>query len=217
LSIFIVESDATVARPDKLIRWLGLKTVIEKHEAKWVNITKDELVKVKIEGRYFHEIEIPKIVADADCLITTPKLKTHTITNISCCLKNQFGCIPYRNKIRFHPRLDDVIVDACLAMKPDFCIVDGILGMGGVKGPDLGIPIQSNVVITGRDPVSVDSVCAKLMGFNPYLIGHIRKAQGSGIGRISSTIIGEDLNLMKKNFEFNHLYAWIIKEIMSLR
>jgi len=215
LNISIVESDATVSRPDKLIDWLGLRTIIAKHGVNWVNLTKDKLIKKRIRGRFFHEIEIPKIIEDSDYLITMAKLKTHTITKISCCLKNQFGCIPYPKKNEFHRVLDDVIVDACLAMKPDFCIVDGILGMGGVKGPDLGIPIKSNAVVTGKDPVSVDSVCAKIMGFNPYFIGHLRKAEKAGVGQISSKIVGEEIAQIKKDFEFNHLYACIIRQILS--
>jgi len=217
LNVFIVESDATVARPDKLVRWLGIQPIIERYHANWVNLSKDRAVKKRISGRYFNEIEIPKAIADADYLITMPKLKTSLLTKITCCLKNQYGCIPYRRKIRFHQALDDVIVDASLAMKPDFCIVDGILGMGGVKGPDLGIPIRSNIIVTGRDPVSVDSVCAKILGFNPYFIGHIRKAEKAGIGHMSFKIIGEDLAETRIDFEFNHLYAWVLRSVMSLR
>jgi uncharacterized protein (DUF362 family) len=100
-------------------------------------------------------------------------------------------------------------------MRPDYCIVDGIVGMGGVKGPDLGTPIKSNVIVTGRDPVSVDSVCAKIMGFNPYFIGHVRKAERAGIGSMSYKLIGEDLT--RKDFEFNHLYSWILRLVMSLK
>ncbi len=215
VSVFIVESDATVARPDRLIHWLGLVRIFKKYNAMWVNLTKDQLVKRRIEGQFFHEMEIPKTIADSDHLITMPKLKTHTLTKITCSLKNQFGCIPYRRKVKFHPVLDDAIVDACLAMRPDFCIVDGILGMGGVKGPDLGTPIRSNVVVTGRDAVSVDSVCARIMGFDPHSIGHIEKAQKAGIGQMAFKIIGENLTQVRRDFEFNHLYARIINLVMS--
>ncbi len=44
------------------------------------------------------------------------------------------------SKKKFHTNLDDVIVDSNLAMKPDFCIVDGIVAMGGTKGPNDGVP-----------------------------------------------------------------------------
>jgi len=217
LKIFVVESDATVARPDLLIQWLGFKPILEKYDAKYVNLTKEKTTTIHIKGRYFQEFKVPNIIADSDYFISMAKLKTCLLTKISCSLKNQFGCVPIPRKIRFHTNLDDVIVDANLAMRPDYCIVDGIVGMGGVKGPDLGTPIKSNVVVTGRDPVSVDSVCAKIMGFNPYFIGHVRKAQRAGIGQMTSKMVGEDLRQMKKDFEFNHLYAWILKAVTSLK
>jgi uncharacterized protein (DUF362 family) len=215
LDISVVESDATCARPDYLIKWLGLMPVIEKYEAKYVNLSKEPTSVVPIKGRHFKAMKVPKIILDADCFISMSKMKTHMLTKITCSLKNQFGCIPVTRKIKFHPYLDDVIVDANLAMKPDFCIVDGILGMGGVKGPEMGVPLNSKIVVTGDDPVSVDSVCSKIMGFNPYFVGHVRKAGRAGIGSMSYKLTGEPLN--RKDFEFNHLYDWTLKFVMSLR
>jgi len=211
LKIFVVESDATASRPDLLVHWLGLGPMIEKHNAKWVNLTREEVVEKRINGRAFQVMKIPKIIADCDYMITMPKLKTHLLTKMTCCMKNQFGCIPIPRKVRFHPNLDDVIVDACLAMKPDFCIVDGVLGLGGVKGPSFGVPIRSNVVITGRDPVSVDTVCAKVMGINPHLVSHLRKARESGIGQMAHKLVGEDLAAVRMDFEYNSLYRHVLE------
>ena len=217
LEICVVESDATVARPDRLVTWLGLEPILQEYQARWLNLSKDKTVKKMIDGYFFREMEVPKVIEDSDCLITMPKMKTSLLTKITCSLKNQYGCIPYPRKIRFHHVLDDAIADACLAMKPDFCIVDGILGMGGVKGPDLGVPIQSNVVVTGSDAVAVDSVCAEIMNFQPNLIGHIRKAQAAGVGRISREIVGEKVSAVRKDFEYNLLYASALRLAMRLK
>ena len=67
-----------------------------------------------------------------------PKLKTNLASSITCCLKNQFGCLTEVRKIKYHKHLDDIIVDANIAMKPDFCIVDAIVAMGGALGPGSG-------------------------------------------------------------------------------
>ena len=217
LEICVVESDATFARPDRLVTWLGLEPILQEYHARWLNLSKDKTVKKLIDGYVFREMEVPKIIEDSDCLITMPKMKTHLLTKITCSLKNQFGCIPYPKKIRFHHVLDGAIADACLAMKPDFCIVDGILGMGGVKGPDLAVPIQSNVVVTGNDAVAVDSVCAEIMNFRPNFIGHIRKAQAVGVGRISHKIVGEKVSAVRKDFEYNPLYASVLRFAMRLK
>jgi uncharacterized protein (DUF362 family) len=140
LNIFVVESDASSARPDLLIKWLGFEDTLKKNSAKYVNLSKIESFKKPIHGRHFKEMNVPAVIADADYFISMAKLKTAMLTKITCCLKNQFGCIPYSRKIKFHNKLDDIIVDSNLSMKPNFCIVDGIIAMGGTKGPNDGVP-----------------------------------------------------------------------------
>jgi len=49
--------------------------------------------------------------------------------------------------------------------KKFFSVVDGIIGMEG-EGPYAGDPVRCGVIIAGFDPVAVDAVCAKLMGFD---------------------------------------------------
>jgi len=215
--IYVVESDATAARPDMISQWLGVDTVLRKHNVEWANLSRTRCVVKRIDGRHFERLKISDLIDRCDYLISLAKMKTHSLTTVTCSLKNQFGCIPYRRKIKYHPFLDDAIVDACLAMKPDYSIVDGIIGLGGAKGPDLGVPVRANVIVTGTDPVSVDATCARIMGFTPRLIGHITKAAGAGVGRLSATTVGEAVSSVRTNFEFNSLYHKALKIAMSLR
>lgn len=46
-----------------------------------------------------------------------------------------------------------------------YSVVDGIIGMEG-NGPMAGSPVKSGLVIVGTDPVAVDAVAAKVMGFD---------------------------------------------------
>jgi uncharacterized protein (DUF362 family) len=217
LNIFVVESDATSARPDLLIKWLGFEGILKKNDAQYVNLSKIESLKKQIHGRYFQEMNVPAIIENADCFISMAKLKTAMLTKITCCLKNQFGCIPYSRKIKYHRKLDDVIVDSNLSMKPDFCIVDGIIGMGGTKSPNDGVPLNYGAVISGKDPVAVDSVCAKILGFQPYFVGHIRKAQASSVGKMKFKIVGENLSGIAKDSEYSVLYSKILRFTMGLK
>jgi uncharacterized protein (DUF362 family) len=217
LNIFVVESDATYARPDLLIKWLGFESALKKNGAKYVNLSKIETYRKRIDGRYFREMNIPRILSDSNYFISMAKLKTCLATKITCCLKNQFGCIPYPKKSTFHHRLDDVIVDANLAMKPDFCIVDGIIGMGGTKGPNDGVPLNYETIIAGKDPVAVDSVCANILGFRPFFVGHIRKAQASSVGQMKCRLVGESLSKIVRDSEFSNTYARILRFAMFLK
>jgi uncharacterized protein (DUF362 family) len=217
LNILVVESDATCARPDLLVKWLGIESVLKKHEARYVNLSKVETCRKSIKGRHFREMNIPRIFHDSNYFISMAKLKTNMVTKISCVLKNQFGCIPFPKKQVFHHKLDDVIVDANLAMKPDFCIVDGIIGMGGTKGPADGVPLNYETVITGKDPVAVDSVCANILGFKPFFVGHIRKAQASSVGHMRRRLVGASLNEITTDSEFSHTYSRILRFALFLK
>jgi uncharacterized protein (DUF362 family) len=208
IKIRVVESDATAARPDVFKDWLGFTPILEKYNVEWCNLSKTELVTRQVKGRFLKEIPVPRVIEDS-FFITLPKLKTHVLTGITCCLKNQFGCLPKVRKITYHKHLDDVIVDTNLVMKPDFCVVDGIIAMGGNLGPGVGVPIPLKSIICGSDPVAVDSFCARLAGFNPSRLGHIRKAAKSGIGTMNYVQVGDDVP--KVDFEISKIQMSLLK------
>lgn len=201
LDIVVIESDATVGRPDIISKWFGFDKILDKWDAEWYNLSKNPIFKRKIGGYYFDEIEISEIFKDYDYFITAPKLKTHSLTKITAALKNQFGCIPYWRKTLYHKNLDEVIADANLAMKPDLCIVDGVLSLGG-GGAIYGVPLQSDLIISGTDPVSVDCVCAKIIGYNPGRIGHIKKSEKLGIWTSKYTLRGDISKAKKSDLDF---------------
>ncbi len=60
-----------------------------------------------------------------------------------------------------------------------YTLIDGIVGMDGM-GPMQGDPVRSNVVVCGADPVAVDMVAARVMGFDWRKIPVIREAFSIG-------------------------------------
>lgn len=205
LDIYVVESDATVVLADEFIKWFGYMPVLEKWGAKWHNLSKNGVVDIKIHGNYLKSVPVPKLLTEAK-LISLSKLKTNSLSKITCSLKNQFGCLPMRQKSIFHDHLAEVIVDANLAMKPVFSIVDGIIAMGGAKGPSFGTPLQANMMLAGPDPVAVDAACAKIIGFNPKSVKHIRLAEKAGLGKITHKQVGDKVR--PTDFELDPVMRW---------
>lgn len=187
--IFVVETNATSSLPDLYVDWFGFADILQKWRAKFVNLTfapgsnkiKDGVLKGQI---------IPDVYTGG-YFISLSKLKTHMHTKITCSLKNQFGCIPYPRKARYHNSLDEAIVEANKYYNPDLSIVDGIIALTGVQGPGYGIPVKAGVVIASTDPVACDSLCAKLLGFNPLFVKHIQIAKKHGLGRTKYKLIGD--------------------------
>lgn len=201
-NVYVAESDATVARADLLMKWLGFDEILRKFNATWVNLSKAPTRPVDIQGRHFKEVQVPELLLDS-YLISMAKLKTHILTTISCALKNVYGCLPRPRKIVFHPFIDDVIVDANLAMRAKFSIVDGVVAHVGTQGPAYGIPVRGNLVVAGSDPVSVDATCSRLLGFAPFFVGHVRKAHYSGVGKMQTHVAGPSPRELRLNAEFS--------------
>lgn len=214
LKISVVESDGTVLHADMFIKWLGYLPVLERWDASWVNLSKEPIIRRNIDGLKMKEVPVAKIL-DGAFIITVPKLKTNLLTGITCCLKNQFGCLPIIDKSVYHPHIDDVIVDVQRAMRPELCVVDAIIAMGGALGPGAGLPVPMKTILCGTDPVAVDALGARLLGFSPWLVGHIRKAAFHGIGSIRYSITGDPLP--KVDAEINWLEMWVLKLASSVQ
>lgn len=215
LKIYVVESDATVVLAERFVVWLGYQQILDKWGAKFINLSKVGISPRPIKGRYFKEVPIPDIFDECNFFITMPKPKTNPRATMTCCLKNQFGCLPNIDKNIYHSHLDDVISDLNCAIRPDLCLVDGIIAQGGSQGPSFGIPIPLNTIICSQDPVAADSYVAKLIGFSPFFVGHIRKSAASGIGSMNYRLVGDKIE--KVSFETNILEMRLLQFAGSLQ
>ncbi len=212
--ILLLESDATTTLADLLFNYLGFKKLAKKYKAECFNISNASLVKKRIRGLYFKEVMYPRILKKCDCLISHPKLKTHTLTLITCGMKNMFGCLPKKRKASYHKMIDEVIVDCCRLFKPDLTITDGILAMTG-RGPINGFPTYFNNIIASRDVLANDVACAKILGFNPRKVKHLRLARGV-VGSFKFRVNGR---LIKKcdlgGFDKSYYYLNKLRKVIA--
>jgi len=215
--IFLVENDATSALADIVFRLSGVEKLTNKyHNVKLVNLQNTKgWIRKRIDGYAFKEIEIPELLEESDLIVTFPKLKTHLLTKMSCGLKNMFGCHRRRRKIIYHKALDEAIVDINLAIRPNLSIVDANVCQETVYGPAYGIPKKLGILIVGRDIVAVDSFCARLLGFRPASVGHVRKSAKAGIGTMDYAVqlLDNESKLIVQNssFDFNRSLYYLFK------
>ncbi len=130
---------------------------------------------------------IPVKAAKAGTLINVAKCKTHVETEMTGCLKNTFGYLDTATRQRAHRsgslrRLCDTILDAHLARKPDWNILDAVVGMEGY-GPSHGNPRKMGWIIASENALAADVVAASMMGYrNPYSIPLLSAAAHRGMG-----------------------------------
>ena len=215
--IYLFEHDATGTLADNLFVWLGLDKIAEKYNIDFVNLAKAEWIPACIDGFCFQEIEIPRLLNES-LIINHPKLKTHGRTKMTCALKNMYACYKIKDKVKYHSFLDKAIVDINLPLKSDFVIVDGFLCLEGNRGPTQGYPKKVGVFIGGDDIVSVDSFCAKFMGFNPKFVKHIRLAESKKIGSMKYQIESEltKSEMRKIDFKFSMSKFYLMQLLRRL-
>jgi uncharacterized protein (DUF362 family) len=186
----------------------GLADVLADVDASFVDLNTAAIRRVRLRSRYtdLGELWLPTPVLDADVVVSMPKMKTHHWAGVTLSLKNLFGTLPGRiygwpKNILHWAGIEQSILDIAGSVRPDYAIIDGIVGMEG-NGPISGEPIASGVLVFADDPVAADAVGATLMGFDPERIAYISEA-GRFLGQVDRSQIeqrGEDPERLANTF-----------------
>ena len=146
-----------------------------------------------------------------------PKIKSHHWSGVTLSINNMFGIVPGARyawpKNTLHWKgIQESILDLCATVPIHFVIADGIVEMEG-NGPLNGTPRPMGKIVLADDPVAADAAGARLMGFEPERIGHIREGSRF-LGNASPALIeqvGETANAPATPFqvvpEFRRLRA----------
>lgn len=187
--------------PEAAARKAGLAAAAEELKIAMADFHQGQDV-VFQDGVQNKKFVIARGVLESDGIISLPKLKTHGLTRMTGCIKNQFGCIPGLLKGEYHVKLPDVqnfaqmLVDLNMLLKPRLFIMDGIMAMEG-NGPRGGKPKKMNILIFSSDPVAIDATICRLVDLQPEFVPTIAAGFKSGLGSWSEKdieILGDDIS-----------------------
>jgi uncharacterized protein (DUF362 family) len=203
VEIVVVESDSTVTNATKAFQVTGMADMCDRNSVEWMNL-RHEKDRVELDVTNFKTLErikVPRIVTES-AIVSAAKLKTHSETQVTLGMKNQFGLLPDKLKAKYHFRgMAKVITDINKVLPPSITVIDGFIAMEGM-GPSRGSPIKMDTIISGKNPVATDATAARVMGFDPWLISHIRMAYEEGLGEIENIeILGDGVEAVKKKFK----------------
>lgn len=141
---------------------------------------------------------LPESFPDTN-IIHLPTTKTSLRTVIDGSVNNVLGGFRRGGLPLAGSAGDEILVDLLAIQKEIhagvFAVMDGVI-CGDGPGPRLLQPYLKDYIVAGADPVAVDAVAARMMGFNPMDIGFIRLAheRGLGCGAFDEIeIVGEDI------------------------
>ncbi len=207
-TVTVAEGPGHERDTEGIVETIKLRDYIGPLPGKFIDLNVDEveLVRLKTRATKLKELYLPKTVLRADFVVSVPKMKTHHWAGVTLSLKNMFGIVPGncygwpKNALHW-AGLTRSILDINGTVRPDFAIVDGIVGMEG-NGPIQGTAKACGVLVAGDDPVAVDATCARIMGLQPERIDYLANA-GLLLGNLSEEKIihsGESVGHVRTPF-----------------
>lgn len=139
--------------------------------------TKNAGRRSKLEGFFF-----PQAVAEADLLVSLPKMKTHHWMGVTASMKNLYGTIPgckygWPKNVLHLSGIPETVFDINASLPRTIAIVDGIDCMEG-DGPIMGTAKHMGLVLVGTCPAAVDATVCRLMDVDPYAVPYLKLAAG---------------------------------------
>jgi uncharacterized protein (DUF362 family)/Pyruvate/2-oxoacid:ferredoxin oxidoreductase delta subunit len=162
----------------------GMEEMARRAGVELVNFEASGARAVKFGSYTFY---VAKPVLEADVIINLPKLKTHSLTLLTCAVKNMFGVMPGFRKGEQHklyPKPEEfarMLVHLYKLVTPSLSIVDAALAMEG-NGPSSGTPKWLGLLMAGEDAIAVDAAAARLIGFPEGFVDTTRIAAEMGLG-----------------------------------
>jgi uncharacterized protein (DUF362 family) len=180
-SVVVAEGPGHQRDTQLVLSQSGYEESLRDEKIRFVDLNRDELIRTPLRASYsgMKQLWLPRTVLEADFLVSMPKIKTHHWSGVTLAMKNMFGIVPgtrYRwpKNILHWKGIQESILDLCATLPIHFVIADGVVGMEG-NGPLNGTPRPLGRIVLADDPVAADATCARLMGFEPRRIVHIRE------------------------------------------
>ena len=142
---------------------------------------------LELEKPFKRKVAVLKDVVDADVYISVPKMKTHGLTILSGSVKNNFGLLTGAQKAWYHynsikPEVfAEILIEMYKVRPPDLVIMDGIMAMEGY-GPSSPEVRWVNKVVASDNAVALDTVLAKIIGFQVDHVPYLRLARAMELG-----------------------------------
>ena len=211
-----VHNHTVVTIPEKGEEDLKYKPIYKKYnipvlfnfkneDMKWINYV-PKFKTLALHKIFPGGIKIPDFFVGKN-IVHLPTVKTHSYTTYTGALKNAFGGLLNYHRHYTHTWIHETLVDLLAIGKEIhtgmFATMDGTTAGSG-PGPRTVIPYDKNVILASTDQVAIDSVAARIMGFNwkdlPCIF--LSHEHGLGIGDPGEIDIVGDEDAVKKKWNF---------------
>ncbi len=182
----IGEAPGHVRDSDMALQVSGMDQALRETKTKFSDLNYQEVRWVRNQGRWssLKGFYFPQSVAEADYVVSMPKMKTHHWMGVTASMKNLYGTLPgikygWPKNVLHHAGIPQTVVDINMSIRKTIAIVDGIDCMEG-DGPILGTVKRMGLLVVGPNVRSVDATVSRIMGLAPERIPYLALAHAMG-------------------------------------
>jgi uncharacterized protein (DUF362 family) len=172
----------------EIMRASGFDKVIQAEGVEFIDLNKGPFVKIDLNHDSPSATNVNKLYNELTFLISFTQLKYHQEATMSAAIKNiAMGWPPAdehghpKKNQGIHKNLHGFMRAMAQKLAIDLSIVSTQPAMVGT-GPSGGIPVHTGIVLCGTDPVAVDTIGARLLGFKPQAVYYLYDCINNGIG-----------------------------------
>ncbi len=205
----VVASGSGGGDTKEVMKKVGYDKIIKKTGVEFIDLNKGPYVDIKLDHDYPSKIKINKIYKEMTKLISFTQLKEHEEATMSSSIKNITMSFPSTEEHGtpkkdggIHNDLHGFIRAMAQKIKIDISIVS-LNPVMVATGPTKGISRHTGLVIVGNNPISVDTVCARMLGFKTQGVRYLYELEKRGLKETdinNINILGIDLIKAEKIF-----------------
>jgi uncharacterized protein (DUF362 family)/Pyruvate/2-oxoacid:ferredoxin oxidoreductase delta subunit len=155
---------------------LGLHNFAIAHDVALLNLDAGDFIKVPAKSGPVRSLWIARPALEADVLINLPRLKRHSLTQVTVGMKNLLGLLRCDSRRQLHAwGIEAGIVALNHAIQPDLTIVDGLTTLSRAV---YGHSEPAGMLVGSTDLRVLDPFCAGLLGVNFESVPHIVQFAG---------------------------------------
>jgi uncharacterized protein (DUF362 family) len=186
----VIVADNPVHDAERVAERSGIRQATAEAGGELVLPAASGFTRATLGGALLDNWDVLSVVFAADRVINVPVVKTHSLSLMTCGLKNHMGLIDSRS--RLHQEIHASLVDLAAALRPTLTVVDAtrVMLRGGPTGGRLEDVAVRDAIAVGTDPVACDAWAARQLGLDPREVPHLVQAEGRGLGRLRAGIEG---------------------------
>lgn len=172
-----------------VMKTVGFDKIINEEQVEFIDLNFGPYVDLQLNFELFGTTKINKVLSEMTVLISFTQLKQHEEATMSAAIKNialgwpptEIHGAPKKN-LGIHDSLHNFIRAMAEQIPIDISIVSANPAMIG-SGPTNGVSRHTGLVICGTDPIAVDTIGARLLGFRPQGIHYLFQLENLKLGQ----------------------------------